>query len=44
MYEKTIDFIKELYGMVVSSLGTPIDDDISCCDKAVSLSEDAMLK
>lgn len=32
---------KELEGMVLSSPGTPIEDDISCCDKVVSFSEDA---
>lgn len=32
---------KELEGMILSSPGTPIEDDISCCDKIVSFSEDA---
>ena len=32
---------KELEGMLLSSPGTPIEDDISCCDKVVSFSEDA---
>ncbi len=32
---------KELEGMVLSSPSTPIEEDISCCDKVVSFSEDA---
>lgn len=32
---------KELEGMVISAPGTPIEDDILCCDKVVSFSEDA---
>lgn len=32
---------KELEGMLISAPGTPIEDDILCCDKVVSFSEDA---
>ena len=32
---------RELEGMTISESGTPIEYDISCCDKVVSFSEDA---
>lgn len=35
---------RELKGMSISAYGTSIEDDISCCDKVVSFSEDANIE
>ena len=42
--EDEVCLAKELAGMKLSTLGTSIEDDISCCDKVVSFSEDANLE